>query len=134
MAQIAPITITDGKDTPVSHTFNPVMLMPVATYRENGIALPLVGEPVLTLGMIENSTYRTAKLKLTVPQLEEANGADASGYVAAPKVAFVDLVNIEFRLANRSVVANRKDMLALAISLLQDSQVSDLVENLAKPY
>ena len=89
MAAIAPITILDGKATPVSHIFNPIQTNP-PVYHENGNpVIPLVGENEITLALKKsNGAISKAVVTLRVPVLEVQSGSSYAGYEAPPKVAY----------------------------------------------
>lgn len=136
MAAIAPITINDGKATPVAHIFNPIQTVP-PTYHENGLATtPVIGENEITLVLKRgNGAINKAVVTLRVPVLEiQPAGSSVGGYEAPPKVAYYLQANIEMFLPNRSSGAQRKDLRVLAANLLANAQVVALVESLENPY
>lgn len=135
MAAIAPITINDGKATPVAHVFNPIQSSP-PTYHENGnAAVPIVGENEILISLKKgNGTIQKAVVTLRVPVLEVQSGSSYAGYEAPPKVAYYMQANIEFFLPNRSTPAQRKDLRVLAANLLANAQVVSLVDSLETPY
>jgi hypothetical protein len=135
MPAIAAIVINDGQATPVAHTFNPTQTVP-PTYRENGdSAVPTIGEPEIILTLKKGSgAVQKAVATLRVPVLETTTGSSYSGYEAPPKVAYYMQANIELFLPNRSTGAQRKDLRVLASNLLQNAQLTSLVEKLEQPY
>lgn len=136
MAAIAPITIDDGKATPQSHTFNPIASSP-PHYRENGDAsLPAVGEPEIMLSLRRStvgSSINRAKITLRIPSLE-ATGVAASGYEAAPAVAYFQMATVEFLLPERTTGDQRKDLRVQLANLLQNAQIGALVDDLETAY
>lgn len=136
MAQIAPIVIADGAATPVNHTFNPVATSPEAVYRESLAGIALVGQGLVSMvnKSGSNAALQRIRIKLALPALETATGQNAAGYTAAPKVAYENLVVVDFVLPTRGTAAQRKDLRVLLSNLLKDAQVIDIVENLNVPY
>jgi hypothetical protein len=139
MSAIAPITIVDGKASPASHVFNPVQSVDPATYSRNGDAsVPVVGQEKVLLslknGANTSEAVNRAKITLLIPVLETPAGGTPTGYVAPPKVAFFEQVNIEFLLPNRGTSDQRKDLRVMASNLLLNAQVVALVDTLEKPY
>jgi hypothetical protein len=135
MAAIAPITINDGKATPVAHVFNPIMTVP-PTFRENGnTAIPVVGENEIVLSLKKgNGTIQKAVVTFRVPVLEVQSGSSYSGYEAPPKVAYYMQANVEFFLPNRSTSAQRKDLRVFTANLLANAQVIAMIEALETSY
>lgn len=136
MSQIAPISVADGKSTPVAHVFNPVTSTPEAMYRESVSALPLIGQGVLITQLKSQPTaaVQRIRVKLTLPALETASGQNAAGYTAAPKVAYSNDVILDFVLSSRGTVDQRKDLRVMLSNLLRDAQVIDLIDNLNAQY
>jgi hypothetical protein len=135
MAAIAPITINDGKATPLSHVFNPIQTVP-PTYHENGNStVPVIGENEITLALKRgNGSIQKAVVTLRVPVLEVQSGSSYAGYEAPPKVAYYLQANIELFLPSRSTPAQRKDLRVLSANLLANAQVISLIEALENPY
>lgn len=135
MAAIAPITILDGKATPVSHIFNPIQTNP-PVYHENGNpVIPLVGENEITLALKKsNGAISKAVVTLRVPVLEVQSGSSYAGYEAPPKVAYYMQANIEFFLPSRSTPAQRKDLRVLSANLCNNAQVAAMVDALESSY
>jgi hypothetical protein len=139
MAAIAPIVINDGQSTPVAHTYNPVQTGEVAIYKRNGdTAVPAVGFETLKLSLKQapntSDGVNRAKITISIPVLETPSGGTPSGYVAPPRVAFFEAVNIEFLLPNRGTAVQRKDLRVLSMNALANAQVISLIEALEGPY
>lgn len=137
MSAIANIAIQDGQATPVTHTFYPVQTAPDAILRENQASLPVIGQgAVKTQIKIASSADGLNKVTVTMdlPALETATGNNASGYTAAPKVAYSNRVVSVFYLPNRGTLAQRKDLRVLLRNLLADAQIVDVIDNLNVPY
>lgn len=135
MAAIAPIVINDGKATPVAHTLNPVASAPVALYREAASGLAQVGQVYSSIQKTSaNKDLDKVRIILSVPALEVSSGANASGYTAAPKVAYEVKADVTVFLPTRSTPAQNKDLRVMLSNLLLNSQVVDVIDNGAIPY
>lgn len=138
MAQLAPVVISDGKATPIVHTFGPTSASngTDARFHERlaaGIALAFPQMDLLVRPASGFDGVNKVTLMLKMPQMEVLSGSDA-GYTPAPKVAYFDMVKTEFYLPGRSTSANRKDVRALLINALANAIVIDAIENLAPAY
>jgi len=97
MAQQASITVFDGATPPVSHVLVPVdnKTLPdgtrLAVWRENIASLPAVAQVRLEQRQrtLKSGTVET-RTRVIVPVMESISGQNASGYTAAPKVAYED--------------------------------------------
>lgn len=97
MAQQADITVFDGAATPVSHLLKTVdnkVLSDgtrLAIWRENVTTLPTEAQVRAELRQrVHPSKVTETRLKVVVPVMESVSGVNASGYTAAPKVAYED--------------------------------------------
>lgn len=137
MAQIANITINDGKATPLAHLFTPTNINgPVATLHERIASGLAIGYPHISIAVKAAEGFEGVNrvtVSLRVPQMEILSG-NANGYTPAPKVAYFDAGKAEFLLPGRSTVANRKDLRVMMINLLQNAIVIDSVDNLAPVF
>lgn len=115
MANIANITVFDGAATPVSHTLNAVSIAKqsdgsiLAIWREGIASLPAeaqvraeLRQKVLKSGVVET------RYRVVVPVMESVSGQNASGYTAAPKVAYEDTEEWVSYSHPRSSVAGRR--------------------------
>ena len=135
MASITSIAISDGKATPVTHTFQPIRSGENAEWRTADSSLPLVGQESLSTKYSRTkSGMNVVTMVLNLPALETATGANASGYTASPKVAYFHKVKVEFLLPERGTPAQRTDLRALLRSALANALVIDVVDNLAPPF
>jgi hypothetical protein len=97
MSQQANIVVFDGAATPVSHTLLPVdnkVLKDgtrLAVWRENLATLPTEAQVRAELRQRElPSGVTETRFRVVFPVMESISGQNASGYTAAPKVAFED--------------------------------------------
>lgn len=132
MPAIGNIVINDGKATPVAHTFSPVAqtgLLSSFADRSGGIS---VGYPTITISTAQpskTSRLYKARLKVVFPILETLSNSTMSGITPAPTKAYDVSADITFMMPERSTLADRKDILALAKNLLSNALVAAIVEN-----
>lgn len=123
MSAIANITVFDGQSTPVSHTFvaesvsragNDV----IATYKEAIAGVPDYAQGRITLKRSKlGSGVTRSSVRVEFPVMESVSGVNAAGYTAAPKVAYVDAVEVINYGHERSVIAGRRSARQTAINL-----------------
>lgn len=135
--QIAPITLLDGKATPESHVFQPISNNP-AFYQRNGVS----GQPVLafesikiqvTRGKTPNSANRI-DVDLAIPVMEVPAGSNTSGYQAPPSVAHVLNARLHFFVHQRSTKEQRVDLRTMVKNFLENSQLTQAVDNLENAF
>jgi hypothetical protein len=118
MADMNNILLQDDQD--VTHTFLPVSnANQNLVWRENATGVPIDGQARLTSTWerLKSGDYRLSA-KLEVPVMETIGAAAASGYVAAPRVAYVMVGIFTLFAPARSTIADRANvyrMLAHAI-------------------
>lgn len=136
MSAIANIVIQDGKATPATHTFYPIMSGQESSWRENQASLPLVGQGTVVevLKLDNRNGLNRVRLVLELPALETATGANSTGYTAAPKVAYSNRATVEMVLPSRGTSDQRKDLRVLLSNLLKDAVVIDTIDNLNTPF
>lgn len=134
MTDIANIAIQDGKGTPLTHTFAPVRSGLDSAWRTSDAALPLIGQETISVKFKKTgSGVNIVSVGLDLPALETATGANASGFTAAPKVAYVNRVKVEFLLPDRGTAAQRTDLRVLIRDLLGEAALIDIVDNVLPP-
>jgi len=114
MAAVGNIVVFDGATPPVSHTLVPISVERIGgkltvTWREKLASLPDQAQvfAVLTVEKTKAGTV-VSNFDVRVPVMESVTGANASGYTAAPKVAFTDR-NVWTSYAHpRSTVTSRR--------------------------
>lgn len=124
MSSIVDITVFDGAGTPVSHTLKAVSVFrekgkTVALWRENLANVPVYAQikAMVILEELKSGVVRT-EVRAEVPVMESINGANASGYTAAPKVAYTDTyMGIGYHHP-RSTVSSRRLCRQLVLNLL----------------
>lgn len=137
MAQIAPITLTDGKTpTAESHVYNPKGVNP-PVYKRDSVA----GQPAaaweaasVKVKLSQGSAPNIIDLDLQIPVMEQVTGGTSSGYVAPPRVAHVMKAKASFYLDNRSDAIGRRDLRVMFANLLANAQIIAAIENFEQPY
>lgn len=137
MAQIAPITLTDGKTpTAENHVFNPKGVNP-PLYKRDSVAGQSASawEAVsVKVKLTQGSTPNIIDLDLQIPVMEQVTGGTSSGYVAPPRVAHVMKAKTSFYLDNRSDAIGRKDLRVMLANLLANPQIIAAIESFEQPY
>jgi len=115
MASIAPITVFDGAATPVSHTLNAISVVSQpdgsieATWREALAGVPAYANVMVKARMaVLKSGVTRVESEVSVPVMESTSGANAQGYTAAPKVAYVNTIRRVGLFHPRSTVTDRR--------------------------
>lgn len=123
MSAIATITAYDGQATPIAHTFlatgvsregNTV----TASYKEAATGVPDYAQGRVTLKHQKlGSGVNRVSQRTELPVMESVAGQNASGYTAAPKVAYVDSVEIAGFFHERSIVTGRRSVRQLSLNI-----------------
>lgn len=123
MSAIANVTAFDGASTPVSHTLVPLSVTRdgdsvVAEWAEQLAGLPMEAQVRLrmTRTSMKNGIVRTST-RVEVPVMEAIGAQNAAGYTAAPKVAFVDTVELVSYAHPRSTITSRRLARQLAVNI-----------------
>jgi hypothetical protein len=123
MSAIANIVAFDGQSTPVSHTFVAESVARegttvTASYKEATAGVPdyAQGRVTLTKRKLGSGVNRMSE-RVEMPVMESISGQNASGYTAAPKVAYVDTCELVGFFHDRSIIANRRSCRQLTINI-----------------
>ena len=117
MANIANIVVFDGATTPVAHTLIPISVEKdqksgriEAMWREQVASLPTYAQVTfkVTLARTNKSGVWHVDARVEVPVMEAVAGANASGYTAAPKVAYTDTTGMYGHYSERGTIAGRR--------------------------
>jgi len=133
MGQMTNLLVKDDTTTPQELTLVPITDTPSPLYRGQIANVPLDGQPRLTLiqEKLSNGGFRmSAKLEVPVMETLGASGTSA-GYVAPPKVAYVNTVIITMFADKRSTIADRANTLKMAIGLAQGASATTATGTLA---
>lgn len=135
MSQIGIISINDGESTPVAHVFNPKQVYPAAMYRRDmaNLAQSLTESIKLEVKPSPKQPLTEVYVELKIPVQEQLSSGAATGYVAAPKEAFHEKVEVKFTLHDRGTAATAKNLRVLAANLLAHATVIEAVEKREKP-
>jgi hypothetical protein len=111
----------DTTTTRVELTFYPVTDTPTPFWRTRIAGVPSEGQARL---YVKSETLKDGNEKITkqleVPVMETLGASGtAAGYIAAPKVAYVNKSWHTHVIDKRSVIADRANLLALSVGLLQ---------------
>lgn len=120
MAIMTNLLVKDDANPLVEQTFVPITDSPEPFWRSNMAGVPFEGQIRLTQSVVKqkNGSYKvTAKLEVPVMETLGASGT-SFGYVAPPKVAYVNTVIVTMFADRRSTVADRSNALKLTLGLL----------------
>lgn len=141
MAQVAAIILPDALATPVNHTFIPQGKDKNGVWWFEDQSKPQsLGWNKISLELVRNvspagagsaaqSRTNRVKIGIHIPVLETLGVADG-GIVPSATLAYTPRCNIEFILSERSVTAERKDLLKYTVGLLGNAQVVALAQDL----
>lgn len=134
MAVQANLVLNDGQTTPVAKTFGPDGSMPqstgavMATWRNKASGMS-IGFPTITLSVRLGAQMNEVRKKIVLPTLETISGSDG-GYIPSPKVAYSVMSDETFKLPARSVLGERKDVLAFSANMNANAVMTNAVHNL----
>lgn len=124
MAAIANIVAFDGAATPVAHTLLPISVTRdkqkvVAEYRENVTNVPAYAQVRATISLekLKSGVFK-CETRTVVPVMEAVNGQNASGYTAAPKVAYEDQIVTTGWFHERSTTNSRRLARQLSLNIV----------------
>lgn len=129
MPQLAPISIADGKATPVVHVFDPVTSNGQKARLANRSASIPSGQETLEIEVREPASKAAAfviALTLVRPVVATVDGQDT--VIRTEK----SLMTLNFPQTGTS--ADRKDTAALLSNLLKHPTVTDAIQNLSPLY
>jgi len=121
MAAMTNILVKDDAATPVEYTFIPVTDTPIPFWRTQIANVPLEGQMRLYMSSVQlkNLSWKNT-IKLEVPVMETLGASGTSaGYVAPPKVAYVNTTIVTQFADRRSTGQDRANSLRLCIGVVQ---------------
>jgi len=121
MGAMTNMLVKDDATSPVEITLIPMTDTPNPFYRAATAGVPFEGQPRLWLSeeLVKSGAYKRV-MKLEVPVMETLGASGTSaGYVAPPKVAYVDTIIVTMFADARSTTADRANLLKLGVGLLQ---------------
>jgi hypothetical protein len=126
MAAMGNLLVKDDAGTPVEYTFLPVTDTPIPMWRTNIAGVPFEGQlrySVLEERLKDGNYKRVTKLEQPVMETLGASGTSA-GYVAPPKVAYVETWILSHFSNRRATTADRANGLKLMIGLAQGASAT----------
>jgi hypothetical protein len=134
MAAQGTLALADGQASPVTKNFTANGSRQdqsggqLATWMDKATGIA-IGFPTITL-MVRMSAAKTdVDKRIMLPTLEAISGSDG-GYTPSPKVAYTVMSREQFVLPARSVLQNRKDILAFSKNMNADAVMQNAVWNL----
>lgn len=121
MGAMTNLLVKDDASTPVEITLIPVTDTPNPFWRAAIAGVPFEGQPRLNITQerVKSGAYKyTMKLEVPVMETLGASGT-SSGYVAPPKVAYVNTIIVTMFADGRSTTADRANLLKLGVGILQ---------------
>lgn len=119
MPAMTNLLVKDDAATPKEWTLIPITDTPVPFWRGNDSLLPLEAQPRLYMQteQLKSGDYRIqARLELPVLETLGASGT-ALGYVAAPKVAYVDTASLTLFASKRSSTIDRANTIKMLLGV-----------------
>jgi len=126
MPAMTNLLVKDDAATPIEYTFIPVTDTPISFWRTQIANVPLEGQMRLWMSsqQLKNGSWKNT-LKLEVPVMETLGASGTSaGYVAPPKVAYVDTTIITQFADRRSTIADRSNALKLTLGVAQGASAT----------
>lgn len=126
MPAMTNILVKDDASTPVEITLEPVTDNPMPFWRSSISGVPLEGQVRLSMTqeLLKSGSYRFVT-KVEVPVMETLGvSGTSSGYVAPPKVAYVNTAIFTVFADKRATIADRSNLLKMAIGVLQGASAT----------
>lgn len=134
MPTLASVSLNDGAPTPAAHVFSPINIVgDVAVLKERTAAGIPQGFPQLSVSIREPAKSGVFKMqvKLAIPKTITSTGSDGK---TVTSVDYSHLCNIEILCPDRGTTAERKDLIALACSALQNADIKKVLVDLEHYY
>lgn len=131
MSQQANITVFDGATPPVTHTLIGESVertqegANVAKWKESLSGVPDYAQIRITTKKrkLPSGVFRVSA-RVEVPVMESVSGQNSSGYTAAPKVAYVDTIEVVGYFHERGTLAGRRLVRQAAINFMGNISTS----------
>lgn len=124
----------DTVTTPLEFTFQPVSDTPMPLWRTAQTNVPVEGQMRLAFDVADwkSGGYKTT-MKLEVPVMETLGASGTSaGYIAPPKVAYVNTLIVTSFSDRRSTLQDRANLLKIGVGLLQGASATTATGILAQ--
>jgi hypothetical protein len=121
MPAMTNLLVKDDATSPAEATLIPITDTPSPYWRANLAGVPMAGQLRLTLDsetVKSGATRYTAKLEVPVMETLGASGTSA-GYVAPPKVAYVNTGIFTMFVDARATPADRANLLKMMVGVIQ---------------
>jgi len=121
MSAMTNILVKDDASTPVEFTLKPITDNPNPQWRSMIANVPLGGQIRFSSDVTQQKSGDwKVSVKLEVPVMETLGASGTSaGYVAPPKVAYVDTLIVTMFANQRSTIADRANLLKMGMGLVQ---------------
>lgn len=129
MPAIADIVLKNGAATPVDKTFKAKSVVGTIAKWENRDAGVPIGYKRLALETKDSASSRRVKVQVSCPTLEAVSGANPSGFVPAPAVAYTLQGSADFLISTRASDAEVADLLAFLYNSLADALFKQVIVN-----
>lgn len=126
MPAMTNLLVKDDASTPVEYTFEPVTDTPNPFWRTAISGVPIEGQMRSNWmeEVLKNGTYRIV-IKTEVPVMETLGASGtSSGYVAPPKVAYVNTAITTLFADRRSTVDDRANLVKIHLGLIQGASAT----------
>lgn len=125
MPAFTPLVLTDAETTPVVHTFDISRLSNGRLRAVNRAAPTPETQEVLVIEVKNGNASAGTNIRITLGCPATVTNAD-TGVVS---VDYVNSIVMEVNTSNKSTLMSRKNLLALAISLLEDAMVQEVIHD-----
>jgi hypothetical protein len=126
MATMGNLLVKDDAASPVEYTFLPITDTPIPMWRTNIAGVPFEGQLRYSVSeeKLKDGNYkRVSKLEVPVMETLGASGTSA-GYVAPPKVAYVETWILSHFSNRRATTADRANSLKIMLGLAQGASAT----------
>jgi hypothetical protein len=137
MSAIASIVLDDAQTTPVSHSFLPVSHSNREfIWRDSTVGLTVLSAPVIHLIVLpsKDKSIERYREKIILPTLETLTSSAASGYQAAPKIAYTLQKISDYIIPSRATEEQRKDLVKYGRLISTSTQFIDVLYYGLLPY
>jgi hypothetical protein len=136
MAAIATITIADGLVSPVNHNFVPTLQEGSKSVWNDKVSGIVAGYgEIVCKANTDNpdSNVQKVKLSIKIPALETL-APNSSGFTPGPTVAYTNSATVEYTIAKRATLQERKDIAAYMQNLCALAVIKAMVTDNDVPY
>lgn len=133
MPQASTFLLSDGKATPVVHTFNPAKpdKSSAQVWEEKSSTGVILGSSYLKVDVTrprEAAAMQRVRVNLSVPTLVTSTPPGATAPITS--VDYTNYASFELAYSQKSTTQDRKDVRSMLIDLLQEAQFIAIHDNL----